>query len=157
MPLWKKLVLGLGGSALAILWHAWSAAFTVGTVHRFGLWAYPINIGYALLLSAAALLASRSARLARKIAIDPRRLEKPFWRWSRERGAFAFVLLATLLGGAFFAVAVIRFLALPERKAWSQAFMADAACNLLVVSFYLGLLDILRSHLASVVRFAGLH
>lgn len=147
---WLKRLLVPLTALFGLLWHLAFSGFVVAAVHQLGVLAYPAYFGWSMFQSCLVLmLASRFAWIGKRLTIDPKRLEKPFWRWIRDRGALTLTLATVLIIGPIAAAVMIRFLALSERKAWLLAFIGNAVSTAVVVSVYLGLIDIVRSSLAS--------
>ena len=112
--------------------------------------AYPAYFGWSMFQSCLVyVFASRIDWVAKRLTIDPKRLERPFWHWLRERGAFWLALMIVLIIGPITMALVLRYLALPERKAWLYAFTANLIATVVVVSAYLGLIGIIKAHLLS--------
>ncbi len=145
----KRLLLPVAALS-GLLFHLVFSGAVVAAIHQLGPLAYPAYFGWSMFQSCLVLmLASHVAWITKRLTIDPKRLQKPFWVWIRSRGAFALVLAIVLLIGPITAALMIRFLALPERKAWLYAFITNLISTAVVVSVYLGLIDMARSFFAS--------
>jgi len=88
--------------------------------------------------------------LQRFLNVDGRRFDHGAWGRIRQQGPLALTLASSLLLGPFFAALVIRFLGLPEHKAWMYAFASTLAAAAVWVSFYLGLFGLIRSQFLNV-------
>jgi hypothetical protein len=122
--------------------------------------AYPAYFGAYMLLNGLVFLVIAPARrkdavaipfLRRFLTVDDKRFSKGIWLWVRERGPFALVLVSSLLLGPFPAAFVIRFLGLPEHRAWMYSFVTTLITAAIWVSFYLGIFGLIRSLLISVI------
>ncbi|HTM68720.1 MAG TPA: hypothetical protein VL426_05470 [Candidatus Binatia bacterium] len=135
-------VLAVGGIAV----HLATVGGTAALAHALGPWAYPTHFGIGCFQFGAVL----SFPWFRKyLVFNEERFSKGIWPWIRKRGAFAFVMAASVLVSPFLAAVVIRFLALPERKAWLYGFVSTATGTLIWISIYLGAVTWIRSLLSS--------
>lgn len=135
-------VLAAGGIAV----HLATVGGTAALAHALGPWAYPAHFGIGCCQFGIVL----SFPWFRKyLVFNEERFSKGIWPWVRRRGAFFFVMASSVLVSPFLAAVVIRFLALPERKAWLYGFISTATGTLVWISVYLGAVAWIRSLLSS--------
>ena len=135
-------LLAVGGIAV----HLATVGGTAALANALGFWAYPTHFGIGC-FQFGAILAVPWFR--KYLVFNEERFSKGIWPWVRKRGAFAFVLAAGVLVSPFLAAVVIRFLALPERKAWTYGFIVTFIGTLLWISIYLGAVSWVRSLLST--------
>ena len=121
-------------------------------IHALGFWAYPVS--FAMYIGAFAIVyvfllptdrAAASGGLVRYFGMDHGRFERGIWPWVMRRGTPFFVGAATVALGPFFGAVLVRFLGVPDRKAWRYALVASIVSVTMWVSIYLGFMDWLSS------------
>jgi len=131
----------------------------IASIHVLQWLAYPAYFGSYMILAGLVFTVIVPAHrkpiatipfLQRFLDVDGRRFDKGFWVRVRQHGPFALVLASALILGPFFAALFIRFLGLPEHKAWMYSFVTTLINAVVWVSFYLGGFGLLRSFLLSV-------
>lgn len=156
----KKVIGGaitLGISAVGFIVLATPTAAIARTL-RF--WAYPTLFGVNMLLSGLVLLIILPATgkkgvvwpwLRNKLSQIETKLTGQRWGSIMKRGAFIFVLFATLVFGPLGGAVAIRVFGLREDHAWACAFFTNLVSTAFWVSIYLG--DILKDSLATLFAF----
>lgn len=134
--------LAVGGIAV----HLATVGGTAALAQALGVWAYPTHFGIGCFQFGLVLAVPWFRKY---LVFNEERFSKGIWPWVRKKGAFAFVMAASVLVSPFLAAVVIRFLALPERKAWLYGFVSTATGTLIWISIYLGAVTWIRSLLSS--------
>jgi len=156
----KRIFYALIGVGSIVLTFGLSG-FVVAATHHLRYWAYPTFFGVGILLAGSVLILMKPASrprgsfwerpwVRRFLTVDEERLSRGIWPWVRRRGPFALVLAAAMIFGPFFAALVVRFLGLPERRAWLYVFLTTLVAVGFWVSVYLGLLEAVVSKFGSV-------
>jgi hypothetical protein len=132
------------------------APIVVATHHEIGWLSYPLYFGSYMLLNGlvfTVLLPYRVKRAAalpvlqRWLRVDEKRFQSGVWPWLKSRGAFVTTLGASLLLSPFFAAVYIRFLGLPEKKAWVYAFTSTLVTTVVMVAIYSGVFHAIKAWL----------
>ena len=158
----RFIAFALGSGALVFLNLVVSGA-VIASVHELRYWAYPALFGFNMFLiwlvfvllpppnHPEHFLIRRFPRLKKLFIVDQARMEKKLWRWARSKGAYPLIQLISFFIGPTYAAITIRLVLLfPDRKAWTYAFLTTMVSTFVLVSFYLGLIDIVKGHLLSI-------
>jgi MFS family permease len=164
MAFLKKLGAVMAAAALVILNLVVSGA-VIASVHELGYWSYPALFGFNIFLTWLVFmllpppnhpehfLIRRFPKLKKVFTVDAKRFERPRWRWIRSKGAFPLVQAVSLFLGPSYAAATIRLiLVFPDRKAWTYGLLTTLISTVLIVSLYIGLLDVVKEHLLSLAQ-----
>ena len=127
-----------------------------------GGWVYPVFYAVSMLLTAVVMTVLVPAgsdvlyledipRIGKRFRIKER-LERPFWRKVRAKGAFWLVLTAALAVGSVFSGLTIRFLKLEEKKSWVYALLANGIAITIKVSACLGVFAALKALFFKIIR-----
>jgi hypothetical protein len=162
MAFLKKLGLFVFGTGGLIFLNIAVTSAVIASIHELGYWGYPALFGFNMILIGVVFtllpapnqpehfLIRRFPRLKKIFVVDAKRLDKPLWRWARSKGAYPLTQLFSLFIGPTYAAALIRLvLLLPNRQAWRYGILTTLVSTVLVVSLYLGLIEVVRDHLLS--------
>lgn len=127
-----------------------------------GYWVYPVFYAVSMMLTTVVMtvlvLAGSDVlylesipRIGKRFRIKER-LERPFWRKVRAKGAFWLTLTAALAVGSVFSGLTIRFLKLEEKRSWVYAFAANGISIAIKVSACLGVFVALKALFFKVIR-----
>lgn len=155
MGRFKKFALAAAAALLVVGHHVIMNGTTAAMVAKFGAWSYLIDFvwlmfGTTLVLGPTAFL-KRFPRIAKRLVVDPKRFETPFWKRVRSRGVLPMAVLSTILLAPIVTGALLRLIGLSERRVWMNAVISNAVVAAIVVSFYLGVIGLIRAKIHGLI------